>query len=436
MPNPSISQFMPVNLREAANVVTTAGMVSGGITGYFRYVPPVFSGDQGASINDPGGLFGWLIYSRNALLASPRGTTADTYILYDNPRSLLADMNRLGGITYCLVSTPTQGGTFGFFLNTSGAISGKTFATDFLHAINYLAYGGQLVLAGTTQGLSNYVLDTNTNINVLIGNTANAQIVNWLKQKPYTIGIFPSGSDVTNQIGAGYTMQNFTSLVGITLATTGSTFSNRVFNVCGVKGVYSITTDLLAPNSSVTAYYLPAIADVAGFYQVASDSNTVLNTLAGIDTSTLLNGTILNPVEWSNADLKTTLRNNRVNYFLNGTNKFLGQDLMGATLNSATPTTPERFGPSALQIQVNKDVSDIALKYLFKVNNAVSRSQVVTEIQAYLNGLVNFIDITGSEVICDESNGNVDNSTTLYITVVVKPIISSSEFVVDVTVTA
>jgi hypothetical protein len=162
----------------------------------------------------------------------------------------------------------------------------------------------------------------------------------------------------------------------------------------------------------------------------------VLNTLAGIDTSTLLNGTILNPVEWANADLKTTLRNNRVNYFLNGTDKFLGQDLMGATLNSATPTTPERFGPSALQIQVNKDVSDIALKYLFKVNNAVSRSQVVTEIQAYLNGLVNFIDITGSEVICDESNGNVDNSTTLYITVVVKPIISSSAFVVDVTVTA
>lgn len=433
MPNPSLSQFMPVNLRDAANIQTVAGMVAGGITGYFRYSTPVFSGGSG-TVNDPGGLFGWLLYSRS--LTTGRGTTADTYIVYDNPKSLMADMNRLGGATYCLVSTPTQGGTYGFFLNTSGEISGKTFATDFLYAINYLAYGGQLVLAGTTQGLSNYELDNNTNINVLIGNTANTEICNWLKQKPYTIGIFPSAADSTNQIGAGYTMYNFASFVGATAAVTGTTFSNRVFNICGVKGVYNITTDLLAANSSMTAYYIPTTADIAGFYQISADANTLLNTLAGIDTSVLLNGIVLNPVEWTNSDLKTLLRTNRVNYFLNGTSKFLGQDLVGATANSATPTTPERFGSSALQIQVNKDVTDIALKYLFKVNNQVSRSQIVTEIQAYLNTLVNFIDIKNTQIICDQSNGNVDNSATLYITVVVKPIISSSSFVVDVTVTA
>jgi len=452
MPNPSLSSFVAPT---AYNKLPTQSLpfvtgfipgVNGGQT-YYNYSAPIFSGDAGAASNDPGGLFGWLLYAR---YLNGSGATTDTYIEYINSRSLVSDLNLLGGgfkvvngvvtafsgTTYALVSTPSQGGTYGFFLNTNNIVSGKTYGNDFLLALDYLAYGSPLVIAGTTAGLNDYQLENNTTIDALIGSTANPVLCSWLQNNPYAFGIFPTIPDSTGQIGAGNTMANYTSFVGATLASSGSTFSTRIINVRGVKGFYEVSTESLVPNTSITQYFLPSVADVAGFMSKAKNSNTLYTSPAGSENAVPLNGMVLNGVEWTNDSLKTILTNNRVNYFLNYINTFLGKDLVGATANSSASTSLDRIGPNSLKIQIQKDVSDIALKYLFTINNASTRGLVLTDVQSYLNKLTTFIDPASTQIVCDETNGNVDNTNALYITVIVKPIASVDTFTVNVSLVA
>lgn len=436
MPNPLVTSFKSLpaynELGGQALPFVTAfipGVNSGSC--YYRYVDPNFNGMDGAASNDPGGLFGWLLYGRSRIGG---GTTADTYIEYTNPKQLITDMNGLSGATYCLVSTPTQGGTYGFFLNTSNVISGKTYGIDFLTAFDYLSYGNILVIAGTCAGLNNYELDNNTTIDALMGTTANASVCSWLVGKPYAFGIFPTVADSTGQIGGGYTMANYTGFAGVgyTLAASGSTFSTRMINLYGVKKLPKYSTQSLVANTTFADAYSPAVADVAGFFSKAKNANVLYFSIAGSDIATLQNGTITNGVEWTNSSLRNILTNNRVNFFLNYTNTFLGKDLVGATANSTAPTALDRIGPTSLKIQIEKDVSDIALKYLFTINNAGTRNLLVQDVDAYLSKLTSFIDPTYTQVVCDETNGNVDNTNSLYITVTVKPIVSVDVFTVTV----
>jgi hypothetical protein len=434
MPNPTLTSLVNSSNfnTEAANVQFTTAFVCSGAT-YFRYAEPVFNGASGASSVDPGGLFGWLLYARSpALSTNPRGSTADTYIEYFDVDMFIRDINKLSGITYCLVSTPTQGGTFGFFTNNSSVITGKTYGIDLLLALNYLAYGNYLVLAGNTAGLDDWESEQLSKIDALIGITTDSSLCSWLKTKPYTFGIFPSIADSTGQVGAGYTLPNYTSFAGASFAAAGSSFSSRIVTVNGVKAVYDTKTESLVPGSSLQVYYIPAVADVAGFFSRARNSNNLYFSIAGTNNAVPLNGTIVNPIQYSDSQTKTILQNNRVNYFLNYSNNFLGQDLVGATSSSSTPTAIDRVGPNALKIQIEKDVTDIALKYLFTVNNTTTRSLVISDVQSYMSKLNSFLDTTATEITCDETNGNVDNTNALYITVEFKPIVSTSTFTVNV----
>lgn len=437
MPNPLVTSFRSLpayNELESQSLGFITGFMPGVNSGscYYRYVEPNFNGMDGAASNDPGGLFGWLLYSRSRL---GKGTTADTYIEYVNSRQLITDMNGLSGATYCLVATPTQGGTYGFFLNTSSIISGKTYGIDFLTALDYLSYGNILVIAGTCAGLNDYEIQNNTTIDALMGLTANPSVCSWLVGKPYAFGIFPTVADSTGQIGGGYTMANYTGFAGIgsTLAASGSTFSTRMVNLYGVKKYPGFSTQTLVANTSFNlSTYVPAVADIAGFFSKAKNANVLYFSIAGSDLAVLQNGSITNGVEWTNKTLRDTLTNNRVNFFLNYTNTFLGKDLVGATANSTAPTALDRIGPTSLKMQIEKDVSDIALKYLFTINNAGTRNLLVQDVDAYLSKLTSFIDPTFTQVVCDETNGNVDNTNSLYITVTVKPIVSVDVFTVTV----
>ncbi len=432
MPNPSLSSFIS-SKQYNTEVVTVNPCITAFLAGS-TYNAPSFTATSGTT-NDPGGLFGWLIYARSnpSLSTTPPGTTADTYIEYSNPSDLVGDLNKLGGVTYCLVSKPGEGGTYGFFTNSSGEITALNPGIDFLHSINYLAYGGKLVIAGTTTGFENYENATGNYIDVLMGTTANATLAQWLQSNPYTVGVFPSVADSNGQVGAGYTMANFTSFTSSAAVATGSTFATRVFNVYGVKASYDVTTDLLVSGSKITAYYIPAVSDVAGFFTRAKNTNTLFVSVSGLSNSSILNGTIINGVNWENTSIKQILSKNRVNYFVNYTTKFLGQDLVGATANASTPTSVERIGPSELNIQIQKVVTDLALKYVFKSNVKTTRDSLVTEINSYLNSLATFIDTTQTQVVCDSSN-NTDNSSTLTVAITVKPLVSSNSIVVNVSV--
>ena len=433
MPNPSLSSFTNSNQYQTETALNPliAGILAGS-----TFNQPDFSGQNGAAEKDPGGLFGWLVYSRATKYSPARGTTADTYIAYTNPNDLVSDLNQLGGITYCLVSDTTQGGTFGIFKNGgAGYIIGLTAGTDFLYAVNYLAYGGILVVAGTTGGLNKYETDNNTTLDVFFGSTASSGAVNWLLNKPYTTAIFPSVADSTGTVGSGYNMAPYATLSPGAPVSAGSTFANRMFNVCGLKTVTDLGTDSVAANTKIT-YTISAVSDVAGAFNRTKDRNELYLSVAGLSRSTVLNGSISNSIKWDDITTKNTLRTNRVNFFVTYTPPFLGQDLVGATAGTSTTiSVDERIGPARLKMAVTNDVTNITLKYLYLVNNATTRSNLSSEISVYLEKYSAYLDTTQTQIICDSTN-NIDNAQALNVTVILKPILSTESISVTVNLVA
>ena len=433
---PSLSSF--INSIQYSLESTTNPLLAGMQLGS-PYVAPVFNGVSGAASNNPGGLFGWLIYSRSSIWAPAtlaKGNTTDTYIVYTNPQDFVGDLNALSGVTSCLITTPSSGGTYALF-QTNGTIDQSiqlqelTAGRDFLFAINYLAYGGNLIVTGSPAGFNQYQADKEQVLDIIIGQAGTTQLCQWMINQPYTAGVFPSVADSSGVTGNGYTLANYTTLLGSTALTTGSTVSNRLFNVYGLKTVTSVDTTTLLSNSKLT-YTIPAVSDVGGFFTRAKNRNETYLTVAGIDRGTVLNGNIINPIDWQDT-LKTTLRTNRVNFFVNYNPKFLGSDLVGATANSLI-SSDDRIGPSRLRSALSQSMTSIGLKYLFDINDATTRAQVRAEIQSALDPFVSYIDTSATQIICDSSN-NTDNSATLNMTVIIKPILSIDSFAVNITLT-
>lgn len=435
MPDISLNSFISSNQYSKENLTFPflAGMVLGS-----NYSEPSFTGLNNAASNDPGGLFGWLIYSRKYKYASPKGLTTDTYIYYPDPYELVLDLNQLSGVTACLLSATGAGGTFGLFtIATTTEIVGNTAGNQFLHAINYLAYGGGLVIAPNTTGLDDYTTQQNKSYDVVLDpmtvGSANG-IPAWLITQPYTIGIFPTIAGSDGMTGSGNTLPSYESLFGNAGLVSGLTVANRIFNVRGVKEKEFDTTSLQA--GTKINYKITAIHDVAGFFARAKSRNETFLTVAGLDRSVPINGNIINAIEWSNS-LRTLLRKNRANFFVNSTasssDKFLGSDLVGATANSIVGVN-DRVGPSRLRTTLTKELNDVALRYIFDINNANTRNQVVSAIQNTLDPYSPYLDTTQTQIICSNAN-NTDNSSTLSIEVIVKPILSTEAFSINLVYT-
>lgn len=426
---PTLSSFLSSNQynREVISAPFVAGMLAGSTAKGLCF------GAEGSTL-DPGGLFGWLNYARSNTGLNPSGivgNTSDTYILYTNPSDLVQDLNKLKGITNCLLSVTSTTGLshtsqFSFFKEDGATnLIGITNGIDFIHAINFMAYGGSLVLVGNTSGFDSYLAnDVNNKIDVIIDTKSKQEIVDWIKNQKYTIGIFPSINE-----GTGYTLSS-------TLENVGSTNAMRYFSVYGTKTTSgsSISTDSLKASSKLT-YSIPAVADVGGFFARAKNLNELYITVAGIDKSRVLNGTISNTIVW-NGDLKSKLRKNKVNFFVAYNPIFLGSDLVGITAASseAALTNSDRVGPANLYTEIDKTINDIGIKYVFEINNATTRGEVTSEVQTALDRFATFLDTTKTQIICNNTN-NVDNSSTLNIQVIVKPIVSIENFVINFTYT-
>jgi hypothetical protein len=430
----SLSSFISGNnyTREAITGTFVAGMKVG--TGY---VAPTFT-NTGAS-NNPGGLFGWLIYARsNTAYYNPaKGTTADKYILYSNPGDFVGDLNKLSGITNCLLlDSTTASGNTGFFINTdSSTVTATQNGIDFLYALNYLAYGGQLLLAPFVTGFDTYQSNTGTYLDVVIDKDIDSSVANWLKTQSYTIGIYPTVA-VAGVTGEGLTLPSFDS-APISWSSTDITGNagKRIFGVYGTKT--KSTSDENFDISSLLsngkfAYTLNTTADVAGFFARAKGRNEQYLTVAGMDRSMPLNGSINNTVDWSSTT-RTELKTKRVNFFVNYSPRFLGSDLVGATLNTSI-TVNDRVGPARMRSALTNKLNEIGLKYSFEINNASTRDAVNSEIQTALEQYSSYIDTTRTQIICDSSN-NTDNSSELKISVIVKPLLSVDSFVIDLTFT-
>jgi len=419
---PSLSSFISSNQynREIISVPFVGAMRAG--TGYTE---PQFNSD-GASF-DPGGLFGWLIYARTAFTPA-KGTTAQQYIVYTNPSDLVQDLNRLDGVTNALLYPNLSGGTWSFFKTSSSeTVVPTVVGNQFLNAISYLSYGGTLVLAGQVAGFNKYLQENPTSsFDVAIDPVLDSNMISWVTTQEYITGIFPSQPDSTGVSGAGYTMANFASTIG-SLAN-GMTQGIKYFNVLGLN-TRTIGVPLLQANSNIT-YTLPATSDVAGFFARSKNRNELYLTVAGLDRSTVLNGDIINPIDWSNP-FKNNLRSNKVNFFVNANEKFLGADLVGATaaLNGII-TVDDRIGPAKLKLAIMQAINNVAFKYVFDINNATTRDQVTSEIETAISPFNSYLDTSKTEVVCNGTN-NEDNSSTLKIDVVAKPILGTESFLLE-----
>lgn len=422
---------MPISLSSFTNpnsyTKETRGtqLITGFLAGSSFNIGVTYSGNTITA--DPGGLFGWLVYSRYFKQSPAKGGTSDTYILYTSPNELVNDLNALDGSTGSLLAR-NSGDTYGLFLNNgNNTLTGITNGNNFLLAINYLAYGGALVITGSTTGFNNYQTASGKNIDVLMGACATTALAQWLINNTYTTGVFASQTN-----GSGYTAANFDSLFGspTQVAFGTSTVADRVFNVYGQKTISQFNTSSVLGSSTLT-YTQTAVPDVCGFFARSKDRNELYLTVAGIDRATILNGSVDNTVSWSDSTLKTILKNNRVNYFLNYNPKFLGQDLVGATASTSDVTVNERAGPAQMKVAMNRDITNIGLKYLYDINNDATRSLVTNEILSYLQQYTAFIDTAKTQVVCDSSN-NTDNATTLNILVSVTPKLGVTSFVVNV----
>jgi hypothetical protein len=392
-----------------------------------------FGSSTGGVILDPGGLFGWLIYSRgNTNFFNPaKGFTTDKYIVYTNPGELVNDLNKLSGITNCLISSLT-GATSAIFTNIGSEVSATVVGLDFIHCINYLAYGGTLILAGETAGLSEYQNQTGKYLDVVIAKNAESSLAAWLDTQTNTLGIFPTQA-TSGVTGASQTMQNFGSLApGASLA---GDYGKRIFNIYGTKTQSTIDSNYnissLYENGTFT-YRINTTADIAGFCARAKDRGEQFLTIGGLDRAIAINGTINEAVEWSSST-KNTLRNARVNFFVVHTPRFLGSDLVGAT-SGTTVTVSDRIGPAKMKIDLTKKITDIGLKYSFDVNTATTRQAVTSEITTTLEAYNSYLQTDATQIICDSSN-NTDYSATLNIKVIIKPILGVESFTIDVNLT-
>lgn len=429
---PSLSSFVSSN--QYSTESTTNPLIAGMLMGSTYNTGLTFNGLSGAAGNDPGGLFGWLIYARTNFYSPAKGTTASPYIVYTTPQELVGDLNQLSGVTACLISNPGEGGTYGFFI-TAGTdnnvirLAPQAAAKDFLYAISYLAYGGTLVIAPNTFGLDQYTTLSNNYFDIVIGQEPKANLAQWLITQPYTAAVFPTIPNANGLTGGGYTMANYATLFGNASLVTGTTVANRIFNVCGLTDVTDLDTTSLLAASKIT-YTLPSVSDVGGFFTRAKNRNETYLSVAGIDRSTILNGNVNNSINWEST-LKSMFRLNRVNFFVNASPKFLGSDIVGATAGTSVITNYERIGPSRLKSALEQAITVIALKYLFDINNTQTRAQITAEVQTAIDPFTPYIDTTQTQIICNTTN-NQDNSSTLTIQVIIKPILSIDSFSIDI----
>jgi hypothetical protein len=436
MPNaiPTLGSFL--NSSQYNTNLTSGNPLEAAIVAGSTFNLPAFTstvpGGVGSAEKDPGGLFGWLIYARNYKSTPILGSTSDQYIVYNNPGSFVGDLNKLSGVTNALVAFTGSGGTWGLFqqTNTTTITTRKPQGNDFLHCMHYLAYGGKLVISGTTSGLEAYETANNTSLEVLIGNTANGDLAKYIENKPAMIGIFPSGND-GNGITAADFAAYFSTPANVNFIS-GATVADRIFNIYGVNGTtYSATT--LSTGTELN-YQIPAVADVAGAFNSAKNLDQIFLTVGGLDRSTVLNRGIINSINWSDT-IKTTLRTNRVNFYVNYTPKFLGSDLVGATGSTSAVTVSERFGAAYLKRILTQQVTNIGIKYLFELNIQSTRDSVISEVTSILDQYSYAMVRSAAQVICDSSN-NTDYATTLNISLIIQPLLGVDQFVINVTLTS
>jgi hypothetical protein len=196
--------------------------------------------------------------------------------------------------------------------------------------------------------------------------------------------------------------------------------------VIGKKKRTIISNNFGHPATKTLVLEIPLVADVAGSIQRAKANNSIYQSSVGSVNSKVLNVDTITPTIISSSDIANTLRERRVNYYVQGTNGYiLSTDLVGAT--SAQNGIEDRIGVTSMKRVITKLAQDILDGYVAppnRVNDDITRASIVTDIKSAITnntGLNNSL-IAATDVVV---NPVANDNTLITVTITFYPIQAS-----------
>lgn len=291
-----------------------------------------------------------------------------------------------------------------------GRLSNSIFATsgptgdwqgEWFGVWNYLQYGGSCFVGGTGSTGSFYNVDLLTNsplhnknvveLDVIFdgGNTfSSGAAINAATTRTDCMAIVGNYRDIA-------TLSMSSNYDGFTADFGQKTLSKYVTYVAGRKKFTYL-------NSGVATVYDGGISsDVAGCFARTAETNNIWISPAGYTNGRILNVLYLTQ-KFSDSD---------ISYFtaggVNPINSIPGQGtffLSNITSYPVSGTSQSIINSMMLALYIKKQLTTTLKQYLFEINDAITRLQVVNSATPIMNGILANNGIASYSLICDESN--------------------------------
>jgi len=199
-------------------------------------------------------------------------------------------------------------------------------------------------------------------------------------------------------------------------------YLNRLMCVMGKKNLDINSSNFGHPSTKILRIQIPLVADVAGSIQRAKANNSIYQSSVGLVNSTVLNVDSITPTINSNSSQANTLRERRVNFYIQASNGkyILSTDLVGATSPLGLIGIEDRVGVTSMKRVITKLTQDLLDGFVGVLNNESTRTTIVNAIKTAIDlndGLRNSL-IKPTEVVV---NPVTNNNTLISVTVTFYP---------------
>ena len=291
-----------------------------------------------------------------------------------------------------------------------GRLADSTFATsgptgdwqgEWFSVWNYLQYGGSCFVGGTGSTGSFYNADLLTNspihnknlveLDVIFegGNTfSSGAAINAAIQRQDCMAIIGNYKDITT-VNMSSNYDGFTADFG------AKTLNKFVTYVAGRKKFTYVNSGL------ATVYDTGMSPDVAGCFARTAKSDNIWISPAGFTRGRILNVLYLTQ-KFSDSDISyfTASGVNPISSIPGEGTFFLSNTTSLVTSNASTAA----LNIMMLSLYVKKELTKVLKQYLFEINDAATRLQVINSATPVMNGILANNGISSYTLICNESN--------------------------------
>ena len=307
------------------------------------------------------------------------------YKQYNNPQELLAEFN----------SAVLAGTSSGFAGSSVGFTGGTTFDRELHSALNYLEYGGILIVATGATSLNRTDLEIDSVF--CENNTKFPDVINLIGLRQDCIGIigttFEYDNGSTGSYPSAYASLGFTGITGISGITA---YDDLFFSVIGRKSRNRIYGGETAPISILMT------SDVAGCFARTDSISFPWFAPAGVNRGKINSYVDLTP-PLSETDVSNLLTNSYVNSF----NTLIGSEgvyLLGDRTAETTDTNKKQVGIARLISYIKRSFRPLLDSVLFEINDADTRSRFTASAISIMEFIKTGRGVSSYSVVCDDSN--------------------------------